>query len=130
VITIEGDFEECPVLMSPIEIEQVLVNLIRNAIESRPEAAAVIIRLRQEQGLATIEVEDNGAGLAKDAVAHIFDPFFTSRLRVGGTGLGLSVAHGIILGHGGTITVDSEYSTGTRMRIELPVARLVGESGD
>jgi phosphoglycerate-specific signal transduction histidine kinase len=109
VLKVDKSFTDCPVLMSPIEIEQVFVNLIRNAIESRPNAVIV-------------EMQDNGEGLPADSSERIFDPFFTSRLEEGGTGLPLSIAHGIIEGHGGSIHVESEARSGTLMRVELPIS--------
>lgn len=94
--------------MNPIELEQVFVNLIRNAIEAQPRGAKVQVRTRLAEGEAIeVVVADDGPGISSDDGAKIFDPFYTTRLRDGGTGLGLSVAHGIVQDHGGKMWLES-----------------------
>ncbi len=107
--------------MSAIEMEQVLVNVIRNAIESRSEGGRVSVRTMCGSKTISIEVRDNGRGIGQEALVHVFDPFQTTRSIEGGTGLGLSVAHGIVVDHGGTISMESEPGTGTVVAIELPL---------
>ena len=70
-----------------------------------------------------IEVTDNGAGIPAEALPRIFDPFFTTKGARKGTGLGLSVSYGIVQEHGGTIRVESLPGSGTRFRLEFPLAR-------
>ena len=108
--------------MNPLEMEEVLVNLIRNAIESRARGARVLLSCARDENGVRIEVSDNGRGIEAKASKHIFDPFFTTRLQEGGTGVGLSVVHGIVTDHGGTIDVESQPGRGTRSRIVLPLA--------
>ena len=118
--------------MNPIELEQVFVNLIHNAIESRPSGAEVEIRtqLVDDDQIETI-ISDNGPGIAEGHASHIFDPFYTTRLREGGTGLGLSVAHGIIVDHGGRMWLEqSEHDAaeddpmrGARFHVLLPTEK-------
>lgn len=110
----------CEARVSPIEIEQVLVNVIRNATEALESEGEVRISTRRREALIEIEVEDNGRGMDSELLAHVFDPFYTTRINQGGTGLGLSFAHGVIADHGGEIVVDSNPSKGTRVRIRLP----------
>ncbi len=110
-----------PVWMSPIEIEQVLVNVIRNAVESHPSGARIEVRSLRRESCVRVEVEDDGRGIQPDALAHVFDLFHTTRLAEGGTGLGLSVAHGIVTDHGGTIEVESEPGSGSTAAVELPL---------
>jgi signal transduction histidine kinase len=69
-----------------------------------------------------ITIRDNGEGISEENVAHVFDPFFTTKDY--GTGLGLSVVHGIIQEHGGQIEVESEVARGTAFHISLPLVRF------
>lgn len=121
-IELEIDAEAAEVLLSPIEIEQLVINLLRNAAESRASGARVRVRLAVVGERVRFEVDDDGRGIDPESQAQIFDPFFTTRLREGGSGLGLSVAHGIVVDHGGEIGVESERGRGTTVRVELPLA--------
>jgi signal transduction histidine kinase len=103
-----------------IELEQVFVNLIRNGIESRPANAAVEIQIEGSPTRALVVVRDNGPGLTEEAKKRLFEPFYTTKLREGGSGLGLSVAHGILMTHGGEIEVASEAGSGAIFRVSLP----------
>ncbi len=111
-----------PVFMSPIEVEQVLVNVIRNGIESLDSGVHVEVHTEQRGSRAHVELRDNGRGIELGNLGLIFDPFFSTRLGQGGTGLGLSVAHGIVLDHGGEIRVESEPGKGATVVIELPLS--------
>ena len=94
------------------QLEQVLINLIKNAYESgatEVEVTAV--------GNGEIHVRDNGCGMPPDVVEHAFIPFYTTKPT--GTGIGLSLCRQIILKHGGTISVDSEQGSGTTFTIKL-----------
>ena len=109
--------------LSPIQLEQALVNLLRNAVEAiGDQGGGVDVQLEADDKFARIEIRDNGCGIAPDHLARIFDPFFTTRLAADGTGLGLSMAYGIITDHGGHIEVESALGSGTRFSIRLPVA--------
>lgn len=111
-----------PVSLSPAEIEQALIHLIRNALESGDgEPVSVVVRTRSRGERVAITVEDDGTGVPTEVRDQIFDPFFTTRRERGGTGLGLSLAHSIITDHGGTIDVESEQDDGSVFRIELPL---------
>ena len=112
------------VLMSPIELEQVFVNLILNAIQAQSAGAAVWITARHAGHEIEIRVEDDGPGIPPADRDRIFDPFFTTRLKGGGTGLGLSVAHGIIADHGGRIefvTATRRPGVGACFQVTLPI---------
>lgn len=104
------------------EIEEAFVNMLRNAIESKDSGARVLVRIATEPCEAVIEIEDDGRGIPGPALAHVIDPFFTSRLDRGGSGLGLSVVHGTVKTHGGTLEIDSTPDVGTRLRITLPLS--------
>ena len=108
-----------PAMLSPIEIEQMMVNLIHNASESRPEGVKIQIRTRRRDDSVLIEVEDDGRGMPPETRHHIFDPFYTTRLHEGGSGLGLSVVHGTVVDHGGEIYVESSVDGGTCVRVRL-----------
>lgn len=108
----------------PTQINQVIMNLVVNAAHAiGPARGRIIVRTKFEvdQQTVQIEVEDNGSGISSDVQARIFDPFFTTKPVGMGTGLGLSLAYGIITKHHGTIEVDSVLGRGTIMRIMLPI---------
>ncbi|MBU2510071.1 PAS domain S-box protein [bacterium] len=109
------------------EIEQVILNLLRNAVHtisdySKAEEPKIIIRARQEEKSVRIEVEDNGKGIDDSTRRRIFDPFFTTKPVGKGTGLGLFVSYMIITrNHNGTMEVESKPDIGTRFIIRLPL---------
>lgn len=120
-ITFEADDTPAPVHMNPLEIEQALVNLLQNATESGED---VHVHVQRRSGSAAeITIEDDGRGIDPDDLPHVLDPFFTRRLSDGGTGLGLSVAHGIVVEHGGELSLESAPGQGTIARLTLPLAR-------
>jgi C4-dicarboxylate-specific signal transduction histidine kinase len=109
------------ILLNGAEIEQVLINLVRNAVEAaRGPAHVIISTVLDPDGLRLI-VEDDGPGIPREHLQRIFDPFFTTRQVEGGAGLGLSIAHGIVMDHGGSITVRNRGGRGAAFTIRLPV---------
>ncbi len=112
--------EPLPVRMNPLEMEQVLINLIRNAVESKSSGAHIRVRAHRAGDRVRVEISDDGRGLEEAEKKRIFDPFYTTRLNDGGTGLGLSIAHGTIRGHEGTLSVESTPGRGTTFVVELP----------
>ncbi len=119
-IEVEQSPQPATVVINSVEIEQVIVNVLRNAIDAAPRSGKVNVRCETLADRVRISVNDDGMGIDRESLAHIFDPFFTTRRAAGGTGLGLSVAHGIIAEHSGEIAVESELGKGTSFRIELP----------
>jgi PAS domain S-box-containing protein len=110
----------------PDQIHQVLVNILLNAVDatrdlSQPQISARTRLLNDPQRIQ-IQLEDNGPGIPTDVAKHIFEPFYTTKEVGEGTGLGLSVSHGIIHKHGGTIDVQTEEGEGALFFIELPIA--------
>lgn len=106
----------------PSELNQVFMNLLVNAAHAiHTERGTIIIRTGTEGDNVWIDVEDNGAGIAKENLGRIFDPFFTTKAVGKGTGLGLSLSYGIVKKHFGQIDVFSEVGVGTRFRVTLPV---------
>lgn len=113
-----------PVPCAPSQINQVLLNLITNAVQATTEETGVITittRMRDPDHLM-VEVEDNGSGIAPDVLGKIFDPFFTTKDVGRGTGLGLSIVYKIVEQHRGKIEVASRVGVGTRFVITLPIA--------
>lgn len=109
-------------LVDADQITQVLHNLLQNARDAAQHAhpsggGAVTLRLREEAATVTIEVEDNGAGIAQGQSEAIFEPYYTR--KEGGTGLGLAITQRIVTEHGGRIDVDSRAGT-TRFTVVLP----------
>lgn len=103
---------------------QVLVNVVKNAAEAAAPAGQVRISAFREslpEGIGTVvQVDDDGAGIASDIQQRIFDPFFTTKPVGEGTGLGLFVVHEIVEQHGGSVAVDSEPGSGTRLWVHIP----------
>jgi two-component system NtrC family sensor kinase len=108
--------------MDPRRIEQVLINLILNGIQAMEDGGVLSIRARQEsnEGGFCFEVSDTGNGIPPQDLSKIFDPFFTTKDVGKGSGLGLSVSHGIIDQHGGRIEVKSGVGRGTTFSVFLP----------
>jgi len=111
-----------PLVMNPTEMEQVLVNLIANAIQASSRGSEVLVRLESWQDFVRIVVQDWGRGMSASEVSHIFDPFYTTRHGDGGMGLGLSITYGIVQQHGGTIEVKSQPGQGSIAEIIFPVS--------
>ncbi len=110
--------------MDPRRIQQVLLNLIINAVfamEEQDSGQLTVSAFKDEQSSAFIfSVQDTGSGIKEEHLAKIFDPFFTTREVGKGSGLGLSIIHGIIEQHGGTIRVNSTLGQGTKFTVSLP----------
>lgn len=105
------------------QLEQVVINLAMNALQSLPSKdLGVYISTYRDLAAhsVVIKIRDQGIGMAPDTLKRIFDPFFTTRLECGGTGLGLSICYSIIKEHGGTIEVESEPGLGTSVYVRLP----------
>jgi len=117
------------VMIDPVELEQVLVNLINNSIDALPKGGYILVKARQEGDQVHLEVQDNGVGIAREELERIFEPFFTTKPTGEGTGLGLSVCYGIVHSWGGQIKADSEPGKGTAMHILLPLRRQNGVQG-
>jgi signal transduction histidine kinase len=112
-------------LADPHQLEQVFLNIFKNAIEAMPQGGRLDISAgsRDEGGERFVQVRaaDTGIGIAPEHLSRIFDPFFTTKEVGEGTGLGLSVSYGIVRAHGGFIDVESTPGQGTVVRVDLPV---------
>jgi PAS domain S-box-containing protein len=111
------------------QLKQVLLNLFLNATEAMPSGGRLIVATHTGGGeleahsadVVRIDVRDTGTGIGEEAVARIFEPFFSTKMEKG-TGLGLWVSHGIVQAHGGTLKVRSRSGQGTTFTITLPIA--------
>jgi two-component system, NtrC family, sensor kinase len=138
-VTLELHGRDAPVFVEVdgAQIQQVLTNVIENALHAMPEGGTVTIGVEPGPfGLdvaksgtgkpcARVAVEDQGIGIPPENLNHIFDPFFTTKEVGKGTGLGLSIAFGIVQDHGGWIEVSSSPGIGTRFTIYLPRAETL-----
>jgi two-component system NtrC family sensor kinase len=106
----------------PTQLNQVVVNLVVNAVQAMPAGGRLMVGTRQDQDAVVLVVEDTGIGMSEQTMEQILLPFFTTKDVGQGTGLGLPVAHGIVTAHGGTITVESRLGRGTRFEVRLPVS--------
>jgi len=120
-IVLEMDENLPSVAGDPAQINQVLINLVVNAIHAMPEGGILTIKTVAKQNSIFMLVQDTGQGISKDIKEKIFLPFFTTKEVDQGTGLGLSVVYGIINEHGGTVSVDSQLGTGSIFKVELPI---------
>jgi len=117
--------EGCRAMADPGQIEQVFLNLFMNACHAMPTGGTLEIGTRCDNGDLVATVRDTGIGISSENLARIFEPFFTTKGRLGqsdmpGTGLGLSVSHGIIHAHGGSISARSESGRGSVFTVRLP----------
>lgn len=116
-----------PVEIDPQEFQQVMVNLLTNAIEAVDVGGEVeVITADADEGFVTISVKDNGVGIEKAHMPQLFDPFFTSG-KESGTGLGLSLSYGIVHRYGGRLEVSSSPGEGAIFELHLP-AKLLDEN--
>ncbi len=116
------------------QLQQVLLNLLINAIEAMPDGGHLAVEtshasrrrpgleVAPEQPTVIVEIRDSGVGIPRELRDHIFEPFYTSKRSEGGSGLGLTVSHGIIKGHDGWIEVDDRPGGGTIFRLCIPAS--------
>jgi signal transduction histidine kinase len=125
--------ESRPVWVDADRVQQVVINLVKNAIEASSQGGTVTVTVTfpsdlsdvlfdAVQDFAIIEVQDQGLGLTEEDKNRVFEPFFSKKSH--GTGLGLYVTHSIIERHGGYIYVDSKYGEGTTFTVYLPVEQV------
>jgi PAS domain S-box-containing protein len=129
-LQLELELGPVPMVMGrPAELNEVLTNLVLNAIDAMPKGGTLRIRTRLgDHRHAVITVADTGMGMAEEVRKRVFDPFFTTKGEEG-TGLGLSVSHSIVERHGGDLRVDSRPGEGTTFTITLPIGmNPTGES--
>jgi signal transduction histidine kinase len=106
------------------QINQVLVNLAVNAMQAMPNGGDLTIRTVLKKPFVSLIVKDSGSGMDDDTKKKIFMPFFTTKDIGEGTGIGLSVVHGIVTSHGGKIKVESEINKGSNFEVQLPIKEI------
>nr|WP_272881433.1 PAS domain S-box protein [Fundidesulfovibrio soli] len=133
-ISITRDYEsnELTVPCSGNQVQQVILNLLRNAVHAMSEAEtpapSITLRARTDGENVLIEVEDNGPGMEERVRRRVFDPFFTTKAPSKGTGLGLSVSYFLVVNrHGGVLDVHSAPGKGTRFSVKLPLKPRYGK---
>lgn len=118
---------ELPQLLADAsQLQQVVLNLCVNALQAMPDGGALEIRTGKRDSGLTLAVSDTGGGMSEEVLHQLFTPFFTTKGVGQGTGLGLSVVHGIVTGHGGTLHVESTPGQGTRFEVFLPSDAAAG----
>jgi two-component system NtrC family sensor kinase len=122
-IKVETAFDdEIPEIMaSTNQMRQVLLNIFKNAKEAMPKGGILTVRTNRENRHVLIHIQDTGVGIPEGIRNKIFEAFFTTKQKVKGVGLGLSVCYGIVKDHGGEIRVESEEGKGTTFTICLPI---------
>ncbi len=119
-ITVQGDRDK---------LMQLMDNIVSNAVKYSPEGGTINVSLKQEQERLVVSVKDEGVGIPRENIPHVFDRFYRvdkARSRnLGGTGLGLAIAKEIAMAHGGNIWVSSEWGKGTTFSFSLPYAQEV-----
>jgi C4-dicarboxylate-specific signal transduction histidine kinase len=122
-----------PVAVDAIQIEQVLINLVRNAMDAlkdMPESRRVInLSVRDgEEGWITVEIKDMGPGCSIDMIDRLFEPFVTSKRE--GLGIGLSISQGIVEAHGGVLWLAENSEEGATFRFTLPTVQEINEENN
>jgi len=114
----------------PAQLNQVFLNLLRNANQALGAAGQIHLRTGQEGPRVWVEIADNGCGIPADQQAKVFEPFFTTRPVGQGRGLGLAVAFGIVQRHHGEFELHSQPGQGSRFRLWLPLRQPAGAQAD
>jgi signal transduction histidine kinase/ActR/RegA family two-component response regulator len=112
-----------PVFGNPADLREVIINMILNSIDALPKGGIISFHTWQEEQNIYLSLKDNGIGMNNEVGKKLFDPFFSSKPEKG-NGLGLTVAHSIILQHNGKITVESKEGKGTTFIIRVPASRV------
>lgn len=120
-VTLESELGALPPLTClPGHLNQAFLNILQNALQAVGQHGTVSLRASADDTHVTVQIDDDGPGIAAEVLPYIFDPFYTTRGVGGGTGLGLTVARDIVLTHSGTITAANRPEGGARFTVELP----------
>jgi signal transduction histidine kinase len=119
---IELEADVPPVLADAHQIQEVVLNLLTNAVDAMPAGGALRVATRRDGERAVLAVADRGPGIPAGARARLFEPFFTTKDRQGGTGLGLAICREIVQSHDGTIGIADTPGGGATFEVRLPLA--------
>jgi len=109
------------VSLDTVQVNQALINIISNAIQSMPKGGTLSINSRHADGFVEAEIKDTGCGIPQDQLDRIFEPLYTTKIDKGGTGIGLTLADSVVRAHKGSIDVISEVDQGTSFVVKLPI---------
>ena len=119
-VLLDGPDPGPSIYVDPMRIEQVMTNLLRNALQAEGVSKVVLSWSLKDEEWIVMRVEDDGSGIPEDIRTKLFEPFFTTKKTGQGTGLGLSVVHGIVRDHGGEVHVSDSQLGGACLTVKLP----------
>lgn len=123
-ITVLTELDEVPNIDGdPVEIRELLTNMIFNAVDAMPDGGTITFRTTTEDHAAILEVEDTGTGMTEEVRQRCLEPFFSTKGEAG-SGLGLAMIYGIVQRHGGTLDIKTQVDHGTKFRIRLPSLQM------
>ena len=120
-VSVKLDESEPEAAIETGELQQVILNMLLNAVQAMPDGGCLGIQTRVSRDVVEIAITDTGVGIAPENLRKVFNPFFTTKEVGKGTGLGLSVSFDIIEKHGGTVKFESQLGRGTAFTIVLPM---------
>jgi two-component system sensor histidine kinase KdpD len=125
-LTVEVPDDLPPVYLDPVEIDQVVTNLVENAVKFTPPGGEITVHAAVRDGELQVSVQDSGPGLATSALPRLFEPFYraSGTRGTGGSGVGLAVARGLVTAHGGRIWAQNANGRGARFTFAIPAASL------
>ena len=130
-VRLTTEFGKIPAITCrPQQLNQVFMNILQNAAQAITGEGDIRVRTAGDNGHVSVEIADNGCGIAPEHLTRIFEPFFTTRPVGKGAGLGLSIAYDIVKKHGGEISVESEPGKGSTFTVVLPVDGKVDSESD
>jgi signal transduction histidine kinase len=130
-VIIAESYAEMPTIeLDPQAIQQVVLNVVTNAMQAMPDGGTLRVRTAVHGEEAVITIADDGVGMEEAVAAQAFVPFFSARRASGAPGLGLSVSLGLVASHHGTIRLHSRVGAGTTVEIRLPLIAAVNSTGD
>ncbi|WP_175986946.1 PAS domain S-box protein [Bacillus sp. Marseille-Q1617] len=119
-VDVRFSVEEAEIHCDSHQIKQVVLNVMKNAVEALPNGGLLSVQLQRENDYAKISIQDNGAGIPPERMKHLGEPFYSTKEK--GTGLGLMICQKIIKEHNGSISIQSNVNEGTTVNILLPIA--------